>query len=158
MKIERKWLIIGLAAASCLWANSASVAQKGPAKANPAPRDYPVKPVPFTAVHFNDVFWAPRIEINRTVTIPFAFEKCEETKRIYHFERAAAALRGEEAHGQETARLPLRRHRSVQGDRRRLVLAQRPTRPEARILSRQLDREDRRGPGEGRLPLHDPHD
>ncbi len=61
-----------------------------------APRDYPVKPVPFTAVHFNDAFWAPRIEINRTVTIPFAFEKCEESKRIYHFERAAAALRGEE--------------------------------------------------------------
>jgi len=29
-------------------------------------------------------------------TIPFAFEKCEETKRVYHFERAAAALRGEE--------------------------------------------------------------
>ena len=60
------------------------------------PRDYPVKPVPFTAVHFHDVFWAPRIEINRTVTIPFAFQKCEETGRVYNFERAAAALRGEE--------------------------------------------------------------
>jgi len=59
-------------------------------------RDYPVKPVPFTAVHFNDGFWAPRIETNRTVTIPFAFEKCEETKRVYHFERAAATLRGEQ--------------------------------------------------------------
>src|SRR5215467_10779417 len=58
-------------------------------------RDYPVKPVPFTAVHFNDAFWAPRIEINRTVTIPFAFQKDEETKRVYHFERAAKALRGE---------------------------------------------------------------
>jgi hypothetical protein len=33
-------------------------------------RDYPVKPVPFTAVHVNDAFWAPRIETNRTVTIP----------------------------------------------------------------------------------------
>lgn len=58
-------------------------------------RDYPVKPVPFTAVRFQDVFWAPRIETNRTVTIPFAFEKCKETRRIYHFERAAAALRGD---------------------------------------------------------------
>src|SRR6185436_5843617 len=28
--------------------------------------------------------------------IPFAFEKCEETKRVYNFERAAAALRGEQ--------------------------------------------------------------
>jgi hypothetical protein len=52
--------------------------------------------VPFTAVHFDDTFWAPRIETNRTVTIPFAFEKGEETKRVYHFERAAAALRGEQ--------------------------------------------------------------
>lgn len=58
-------------------------------------RDYPVKPVPFTAVHVTDVFWAPRIEVNRTVSIPFAFQKCEETDRIRHFERAAAVLRGE---------------------------------------------------------------
>src|SRR2546428_4055040 len=58
-------------------------------------RDYPVKPVPFTGVHFNDVFWAPRIEINRTVSIPFAFQKCEETGRVDNFLRAAATLRGE---------------------------------------------------------------
>lgn len=60
-----------------------------------AARDYPVKPVPFTAVHFDDQFWAPRIEVNRSVTVPFAFKQCEESKRVYHFERAAAALRGE---------------------------------------------------------------
>lgn len=59
------------------------------------PSDYPVKPVPFTAVHLHDVFWAPRIEVNRTVTIPFAFQKCEETGRVDLFERAAAVLRGE---------------------------------------------------------------
>src|ERR1017187_3437699 len=58
-------------------------------------RDYPVKPVPFTAVHVNDVFWAPRIETNRTVTIPFAFQKDEETGRVDNFIRAAKALRGE---------------------------------------------------------------
>ncbi len=58
-------------------------------------RDYPVKPVPFTAVHVNDGFWAPRIEINRTVTIPFAFGKDEETGRVDNFVRAAEALRGE---------------------------------------------------------------
>jgi uncharacterized protein len=98
MKAGRKWFIIGIAAAICLWATPATVAQKSGAKTESAkpPRDYPVKPVPFTAVHFNDVFWAPRIETNRTVTIPFAFQKCEETRRIYHFERAAAALRGEQ--------------------------------------------------------------
>jgi uncharacterized protein len=58
-------------------------------------RDYPVQPVPFTAVRVNDVFWAPRIEVNRTVSIPFAFQKCEETDRVKNFERAAAVLRGE---------------------------------------------------------------
>jgi DUF1680 family protein len=67
-----------------------------PRKASAKPlRDYPVKPVPFTAVHFNDQFWAPRIDINRRVTIPFAFQKCEETGRIANLERAAAALRND---------------------------------------------------------------
>ena len=71
-----------------------SAGQNDTGKRKP-PRDYPVKPVPFTAVHLNDNFWAPRIEINRSVTIPFAFQKCEETGRIENFTRAAAALKGE---------------------------------------------------------------
>ena len=58
-------------------------------------RDYPVRPVPFTAVHVNDIFWAPKIETNRKVTIPFAFGKDEETGRVDNFLRAAKALRGE---------------------------------------------------------------
>src|SRR5881628_2270588 len=67
-----------------------------PAQANASStRDYPVKPVPFTAVHVNDVFWAPRIETNRKVTIPFAFQKDEETGRVDLFIRAAKAIRGE---------------------------------------------------------------
>lgn len=57
--------------------------------------DYPIQPVPFTAVHLHDEFWSPKIEINRTVTIPFAFEQCEKNKRMYNFDRAAARLRGE---------------------------------------------------------------
>src|SRR5918999_3973285 len=57
--------------------------------------DYPFQPVPFTRVHLDDVFWAPRIETNRKVTIPVAFQQCERTNRVYHFERAAKALRGE---------------------------------------------------------------
>jgi len=58
-------------------------------------QDYPIKPVPFTAVHLTDQFWAPRIETNRTVTIPFAFEQCEKSGRMDNFERAALALKGE---------------------------------------------------------------
>ena len=55
-------------------------------------RDYPIQPVPFTAVHVNDQFWAPRIEINRKVSIPTAFEQCERTGRIENFVRAAMVL------------------------------------------------------------------
>lgn len=61
----------------------------------PLMNDYIVKPVPFTSVQLTDRFWAPKIEISRTVTIPFAFEQCEKSNRVYHFERAAKALRGE---------------------------------------------------------------
>src|SRR5579862_4124684 len=57
------------------------------------------KQVPFTAVHLHDKFWTPRIEINRTVTIPFAFQKDEETGRMRNFENAAATLRGEDPTG-----------------------------------------------------------
>lgn len=59
-------------------------------------KDYPYEPVPFTEVHFDDEFWSPRLETNRSVTIPYAFEKCEESKRFYNFERAAKVLRGEQ--------------------------------------------------------------
>jgi uncharacterized protein len=58
-------------------------------------RDYPVRPVPLTAVECKDDFWAPRIEINRAVTVPFAFDQCEVTGRIENFRRATAALRGD---------------------------------------------------------------
>lgn len=56
---------------------------------------YPVKPVPFTAVHFHDDFWAPRIEINRTATIPSAFVQLEKAGDFDNFDRAAAVLRGD---------------------------------------------------------------
>src|SRR5512144_1114778 len=58
-------------------------------------RDYPVTPVPFTSVHLTDGFWAPKIETNRTATIPAAFDQCEITGRVDNFIRAATALRGE---------------------------------------------------------------
>jgi DUF1680 family protein len=57
--------------------------------------DYPFKPVPFTAVHLDDAFWAPRLETNRVTTISYAFGKCEESGRMNNFIRAAAVLRGE---------------------------------------------------------------
>ena len=58
-------------------------------------RDYPVQPVPFTAVRLDDAFWAPRIEVNRTASIPTALDQCERTGRVENFRRAARVLRGE---------------------------------------------------------------
>jgi DUF1680 family protein len=55
-----------------------------------AQRDYPISPVPFTAVQVNDGFWLPRIETNRTVTIPASFDRCRTTGRVRNFEMAAA--------------------------------------------------------------------
>lgn len=57
--------------------------------------DYPITPVSFTKVSINDKFWKPRLETNRKVTIPYDFEKCEETKRIQNFEVAAGFKDGE---------------------------------------------------------------
>jgi DUF1680 family protein len=51
-------------------------------------RDYPHQPVPFTDVKLTGSFWKPRIETNRTVTIPYAFGKSEETGRIENFKVA----------------------------------------------------------------------
>ncbi|HWQ36030.1 MAG TPA: glycoside hydrolase family 127 protein [Blastocatellia bacterium] len=93
MKTVNRWFIVTLLAVVCNGLPAGLAQQKS--KSPQPPRDYPVKPVPFTAVHFDDLFWAPRIEVNRTVSIPFAFEKCEQTGRVDNFLRAAAVLRGE---------------------------------------------------------------
>ncbi|MBM3472950.1 MAG: glycoside hydrolase family 127 protein [Armatimonadetes bacterium] len=54
-----------------------------------------LKPVPLTDVKLTDDFWAPRLETNRTVTIPHAFKECEDTGRIRNFEIAAGQAEGE---------------------------------------------------------------
>jgi DUF1680 family protein len=52
-------------------------------------KDYTIKPVSFTKVKLDDSFWSPRIETNRTVTIPASFARCESTGRVKNFEMAA---------------------------------------------------------------------
>jgi DUF1680 family protein len=47
--------------------------------------DYPIRPVPFTAVAIDDAFWSPRLETNRRVTVRHDFDKCETTHRIRNF-------------------------------------------------------------------------
>lgn len=58
-------------------------------------KDYRIKPVIFTQVRFHDNFWAPKIEINRKISIPSAFKKCEETGRIDNFAVAGGVKTGE---------------------------------------------------------------
>lgn len=52
-------------------------------------------PVPFTEVQVRDGFWSPRLRTNREVTIPYDFQKCEETGRISNFARAGRLEEGE---------------------------------------------------------------
>jgi len=59
------------------------------AKSQPEKADYQIQGVPFNTVKISDQFWLPKIEINRTVTIPASFAKCEETGRVANFVKAA---------------------------------------------------------------------
>ena len=55
--------------------------------------DYPVQPVPFTAVRVTGGFWQARQEVNRTVTLPFAMQQCEDSGRLKNFDLAAETMR-----------------------------------------------------------------
>ena len=57
-------------------------------------KDYPVIPVAFTKVKITDNFWLPRLDTNRTITIPYNFSKCEETHRIDNFAIAGGLQKG----------------------------------------------------------------
>jgi uncharacterized protein len=57
-------------------------------------RDYPYKPVPFTAVTVEGGFWGPRMQTNREVTVWYDFKKCEETGRIDNFAVAGGLKAG----------------------------------------------------------------
>jgi DUF1680 family protein len=81
-----KWLAGGVVVASLTCE---------PVKAQNAVGDYPIQPVDFTRVHVHDHFWAPKMETNLNVTIPFVLDKCKTTGRIDNFLRAAHKLPGD---------------------------------------------------------------
>ena len=58
------------------------------------PGDYPIQPVSFTQVDFQDDFWAPRLQTHRQVTLPYTLEQIEETGRVRNFEIAAGLETG----------------------------------------------------------------
>ncbi len=53
--------------------------------------DYPIRPVPFTAVEVTDSFWAPRIQTHHEVTVPYVLDQSSNyINNIYR----AAGLKG----------------------------------------------------------------
>src|SRR5215813_13283771 len=95
---RRKILILFSMVAALLYACQASD--------NGIRADYPIRPVRFTDVHVTDEFWAPRIELNRTVSIPTAFDQCERTGRLENFARAAQVLQGLELNDRHAPPFP----------------------------------------------------
>ncbi|MEZ4775606.1 MAG: glycoside hydrolase family 127 protein [Bacteroidia bacterium] len=80
----------------CFWLSSAFLIACQPSPQSSAPsHDYPIHPVPFTNVLIDGGFWLPRLDTNRKVTIPYDFQKCEETGRINNFAIAGGLIKGE---------------------------------------------------------------
>ncbi|MHB0997961.1 MAG: glycoside hydrolase family 127 protein [Armatimonadota bacterium] len=52
-----------------------------------------LQPVPFTHVKIKDKFWSPRMETNRTVTVPHSLDMLEKTGSIHNLELAAQGAR-----------------------------------------------------------------
>jgi uncharacterized protein len=53
-----------------------------------------IQGIPFNEVKISDQFWLPKIETNRTVTIPASFAKCEENGRMDDFLIAGGKMNG----------------------------------------------------------------
>lgn len=51
-----------------------------------------LRPVAINQVTLSDNFWSPRLEINRTVTIPSQYRQCEETGRLDNFRRVSGKV------------------------------------------------------------------
>lgn len=60
----------------------------------PGRDEWRIEPVNFTEVRLTDDFWAPRLEVNRKVTIPHLARQNEETGRVDNFRKAAGLMDG----------------------------------------------------------------
>ncbi len=73
----------------------AGLAAAGLAQEPSRQADYPIRPVPLADVRLTDGFWRPRIETNRSVTIPHIMRQNELTGRVANFLKAARKMPGE---------------------------------------------------------------
>ena len=79
----------GLGIATVGLACLAGLAARRQDRSGQAGADYPIRAVPLKAVRFTDDFWRPRLETNRTVTIPHILRQNELTGRVDNFLKAA---------------------------------------------------------------------
>jgi hypothetical protein len=63
-------------------------------QSTPAP-GYPIQAVPMTAVRITDAFWQPKLETNRTVSIPHIMAENESTGRVDNFRKGAGLMVGD---------------------------------------------------------------
>ncbi len=77
---------------SLLFLASCSATKEEPVKKH---AEYPISGIPFNEVQIQDNFWLPKIETNRTATIPASFQKCEEMGRLDNFLIAGGKMEGE---------------------------------------------------------------
>jgi DUF1680 family protein len=61
----------------------------------PPPAGYPIQAVPMTQVKVTGGFWLPKLETNRTVSIPHILEQNETTGRVDNFRKAAGLMPGD---------------------------------------------------------------
>lgn len=83
----KKWTLVPI----CI----ALIAASSCSREIPRKADYPVAAVPLRDVEVTDAFWLPRIETNRTVTVPILFARSEKRGRAPNsrvFEAAAYIL------------------------------------------------------------------
>ena len=57
--------------------------------------DYPIQSVPLGQVQITGGFWRPRLDVNRTVTIPHILQQNETTGRVDNLRMGAKKLKGE---------------------------------------------------------------
>ena len=91
----RRVMALAVSAAAVL--SATSCAQKGIQNVT-SERELPIttiREVPFTSTKITDSFWAPRIEINRTVSIPSALYQCDINGRFDNFAIAGGLMKGE---------------------------------------------------------------
>ncbi len=88
------WVLVPLLVAAAASARGPAGARGQAGAVSSGVQDYPLQPVPFTAVRLADEFWQRRLETNRTVTIPHILKQNELTGRVANFLKAARKLEG----------------------------------------------------------------